>query len=72
MSISAFGVHIMPRGEKADCIQSNHWQPCIDSLIKYDCHFAIWWKQEVISKKAEMQYLILKIAEAIVDNHSQS
>ncbi len=61
-----------PKGEKADCNQSNHWQSCINSLIKHDCHFAEWWKQQVISEKAEVHYLIVKIAKAIIGNHWQS
>ena len=63
---------VSSKGEKADCNQSNHWQSCIYSLIKHDCHFAEWCKQQVTSEKAEVHYLIVKIAKAIIGNHWQS
>ena len=64
-----------PRGKKLIAIKAiidNHWQSCINLLIEPDCHFAKWWKQEVISEKAKIHYLIMKIAKAIVGNHWQS
>ena len=65
----------LARGKKLIAIKAiidNHWQSCINLLIESDCHFAKWWKQEVISEKAKIHYLIMKIAKAIVGNHWQS